>query len=191
MAAPEGQPAALAAPQAVRRLADRWHRAERWLAMSAFMLIAALLILDVTGRELLGPLLRRLGADTGNTGIPGAQQIAVFALVVGAFCGIGIVTASNSALVPRVAFGWIPRAWAPAMNRVADALTGSLMLVVAWYALQFVLASKSTSMRAPVLSWEVWPFQLAIPAGFVSAALRCYLFAAWPGLKPPPPEHQE
>jgi hypothetical protein len=37
----------------------------------------------------------------------------------------------------------------------------------------------------------VWPFQLAIPAGFASAAVRYLLFAAWPGLKPPPPEFQE
>lgn len=159
--------------------------------MAAFVTIAVLLVVDVAGRELLGPLLRRLGIAAATTGIPGAQQIAVFALVVGAFCGIGIVTATNSQLVPRVAFAWVPKAWSPALNRVADAVTGALMLVVAWYGVQFVMASQATSMRAPVLAWEVWPFQLAIPVGFVSAALRCWLFAAWPGLKPPPPELQE
>ena len=178
-------------PAAVQRLFDRWHQAERWVAASAFALIAALLIFDVAGRELVAPLLRMLGFEPGSTSVPGGQQIAVFALVIGSFCGIGIATASNSQLVPRVAFGWIPKAWAPAVNRLADAITGSLMLVVAWYALQFVFASKATSMRAPVLAWEVWPFQLAIPAGFVSAAIRCYLFAVFPGLKPTPPEFQE
>jgi len=178
-------------PLAVKRLLERWHATERWLAFVAFVLIASLLILDVAGREVLGPVLRAFGASTGTTGIPGAQQIAIFSLVVGAFCGIGIVTATNSALVPRVAFGWVPSAWSPAMNRVADAITGALMLVVAWYAAQFVMSSASTSMRAPVLSWEVWPFQLAIPAGFVSAALRCFLFSVWPGLKPLPPDFHE
>lgn len=159
--------------------------------MVAFLTIAVLLIVDVAAREILTPLLRKLGMDIHALGIPGAQQLAVFALVVGAFCGIGIVTATNSALVPRVAFGWIPKAWNLVMNRVADVITGSLMLVVAWYSLQFVLSSKGTNMRAPVLAWEVWPFQAAIPAGFVSAAFRCYLFAAFPGLKLPPPEFQE
>ncbi len=178
-------------PLAVKRLLERWHVVERWLAFVAFTLIAALLILDVAGREILGPLLRAFGASTGTTGIPGAQQLAVFSLVVGAFCGIGIVVATNTQLVPRVAFGWVPSAWSPAMNRIADALTGALMLAVAWYAAQFVMSSAETSMRAPVLSWEVWPFQLAIPVGFVSAALRCFLFSAWPGLKPPPPDFHE
>ena len=65
------------------------------------------------------------------------------------------------------------------------------MLVVAGYGLQFVLSSHATKMQAPVIGWELWPFQAAIPAGFVSAALRCFLFAAWPGLKSPPPEFQE
>ena len=61
----------------------------------------------------IGPLLRAFGASTGTTGIPGAQQLAVFSLVVGAFCGIGIVVATNTQLVPRVAFGWVPAAWSP------------------------------------------------------------------------------
>jgi TRAP-type C4-dicarboxylate transport system permease small subunit len=187
---PELRPGA-AVPPAVRRLAEVWHRVERRIALVAFGAIALLLIADVVGRELLGPVLRGLKLTESDFGVPGAQQMAVFALVIGAFCGIGIVTATNSALVPRVAFGLIPASWAPAMNRIADFVTGSVMLAVAWYAFQFVLASKATQMRAPVLTWEVWPFQLAIPAGFISAALRCWLFAIWPGLKPPPPEHQE
>jgi hypothetical protein len=37
----------------------------------------------------------------------------------------------------------------------------------------------------------VWPFQVAIPAGFLSAALRYFVYAAWPALRPQPPEFQE
>lgn len=184
-------PPAPPVPARVRAFVDGWHRAECRIAAGAFTLIAALLIVDVVGRELLGPLLRGLGVPVGATSIPGGQKIAVFAMVLGSFAGIGIATATNSHLVPRVAFGWIPASWAPAIGRLADLLTAAFMLAVAGYALQFVQSSMATSMRAPVLGWEVWPFQLAIPAGFASAALRYLLFAAWPGLKPPPPEFQE
>lgn len=180
-----------AVPPEVRRLAADWHRAECWLAMAAFACVAALLMFDVLGREVFAPLLRALGVSVGATTVPGGPKIAVFAMVVGAFCGVGIATATNAHLVPRVGFGWVPAAWAPAVARAGDLFTGVFMLGVAWYGLQFVLASKGTSMRAPVLNWEVWPFQLAIPAGFASAALRYLMFAAWPGLKPPPPEVQE
>lgn len=184
-------PPAPAVPEGVRAFVAGWHRAECRVASAAFTLIAALLIVDVVGRELVGPLLRQLGIEIGATSIPGGQKIAVFAMVLGSFCGIGIATATNSHLVPRVAFGWVPQHWSGAVARLGDLFTAGFMLAVAWYGVQFVLASQATSMRAPVLGWEVWPFQLAIPAGFASAAVRYLAFAAFPGLKPPPPEFQE
>lgn len=178
-------------PAGVRALADRWHRIECWIASGCFTLIAALLIVDVVGRELLGPALRALGLPIGATAIPGGQKIAVYAMVLGSFCGVGIATATNAHLVPRVGHRWVPARWSDAVGRVGDLFTGAFMLGVAWYGLQFALGSQATGMRAPVLGWEVWPFQLAIPAGFASAALRYLAFAACPGLKPPPPEFQE
>jgi hypothetical protein len=42
----------------------------------------------------------------------------------------------------------------------------------------------STDLRAPVLNWPVWPFQLAIPLGFLSAAVRYFFFALWPACGP-------
>jgi TRAP-type C4-dicarboxylate transport system permease small subunit len=184
-------PATPPVPAGVKAFVAGWHRAECRVAAAAFTLIAALLIVDVVGRELLGPLLRALGLEIGATSIPGGQKVAVFAMVLGSFCGIGIATATNSHLVPRVAFGWVPQRWAGTVARVGDLFTAVFMVAVAGYGVQFVLASQATGMRAPVLNWEVWPFQLAIPAGFASAAIRYLAFAAFPGLKPPPPEFQE
>jgi len=43
----------------------------------------------------------------------------------------------------------------------------------------------------PVLDWLVWPLQSAIPIGFLSAALRYFVYAAWPAIRPRPPEFQE
>ena len=45
-------------PPRVRRLVEIWHRGECWIAVAAFGFIAAILLLDVIGRELVGPLLR-------------------------------------------------------------------------------------------------------------------------------------
>jgi len=178
-------------PAGVRAVVDRWHRIECRVASVAFTLIAALLIVDVVGRELLAPALRAVGLPIGATGIPGGQKIAVYAMVIGAFCGIGIATATNSHLVPRVGFGWVPQRWSGTVGRLGDLFTAGFMFAVAWFGIQFVLDSRATGMRAPVLGWEVWPFQLAIPAGFASAAVRYLAFAWFPGLKPPPPEFQE
>ena len=178
-------------PPSVRRLVELWHRGECWVAVAAFGFIAAILLLDVLGRELVGPLLRFVGLNPGATGIFAAQKLSVFALVIGSFVGIGIATAAGSHIAPRFAYGWVPAAWGPFMDRLADVLTGIFLVVVAWYGFKFVGSSFKTDLRAPVLDWAVWPIQSAIPLGFLSAAGRYFFYAAWPALKPLPPEFQE
>jgi TRAP-type C4-dicarboxylate transport system permease small subunit len=178
-------------PPSVRRVIELWHRGECWVAVAAFGFIAAILLLDVLGRELVGPVLRFIGLNPGATGIFAAQKLSVFALVIGSFVGIGIATAAGSHIAPRFAYGWVPAAWGPFMDRLADVLTGIFLVVVAWYGFKFVGSSFKTDLRAPVLDWAVWPIQSAIPLGFLSAAGRYFFYAAWPVLKPLPPEFQE
>ena len=178
------------APSGPRRFVDGWHRVECLIAVAAFGLIAALLILDVAGRELLGPIYKLLNIK-GATGVYGAQKLSVYSLVLASFCGIGIATATGSHLLPRVGFGWVPTAWGPAVDRLADAITGLFMVGVAYYGWVFVSSTISTGLRAQAFDMPVWPFQLAIPLGFLSAAVRYFFYAAWPALRPEPPEFQE
>jgi hypothetical protein len=42
-----------------------------------------------------------------------------------------------------------------------------------------------------VINISAWPIQMAIPVGFISAALRYFVFAAWPSVRPVPPAFQE
>lgn len=183
--------AAPAAPAAAVTLLRRWHRTECWLAVLAFSFIAAVLCLDVLGREFYGPVARLLGFQPGAMGVFGSQKLAVYALIIGSFAGIGIATATSVHLVPRVGFKWVPAAWSPRMDRLADLFTGCFLLGVAWYGVSFVLASKASGVLAAVINVSAWPIQLAIPLGFFSAALRYFAFATWPALRPVPPEFQE
>ncbi|MEK9774579.1 MAG: TRAP transporter small permease subunit [Quisquiliibacterium sp.] len=186
--APQAPPAA---PAAVRRILLVWHRTECWLAVACFGLIAALLLTDVLGRELVGPVLRAVGIDLGPMGLFGSQRVSVYALIVGSFAGIGIATATGSHLVPRVGFGWVPKSWDARMDRLASALTGLTLLAVAWYGWVFVDSSRETDLRAAVLGWPVWPMQMAIPLGFLSAAGRYFLYAGWPATRPQPAARQD
>lgn len=179
------------APPAAARLLAVWHRVECWVAVVCFSFIAVILVLDVMGREFVGPFLGFLGLDVGPTGIFASQRLSIYALVVGAFAGIGIATATGSHLVPRVGFGWAPKRWGPAMDRLADIITGAFLLGVTYYGFLFVESSYTVDLRAPVLDWAVWPFQLAIPLGFLSAACRYFVYAIWPVLRPSLPEFQE
>jgi TRAP-type C4-dicarboxylate transport system permease small subunit len=179
-----------AAPQWARSFAAGWHVVECWVAVAAFTFIAVILLLDVVGRELLGPLVRLFGLKAA-TGIFASQKMSVYALVIGAFVGIGIATATGSHLVPRVLFGVVPPSYSLIVNRFADLLTGLFLVGVSYFGFVFVESSFATDLRAPVLNWPVWPFQLAIPLGFISAAMRYFLFALWPDLRPIPPAVQE
>jgi TRAP-type C4-dicarboxylate transport system permease small subunit len=178
-------------PLSALRLVDGWHRGECWLAVACFGFIAGILILDVFGREFLGPFLRFVGIEPGATGIFAAQKLSIFALVIGSFAGIGIATATGAHIVPSFASGWVPAEWKGLYDRAVDLLTGLFLLGVVGFGLKFVGSSFKTDLRAPVLDWPVWPIQLAIPLGFLSAAGRYFVYAAWPALKPVPPEFQE
>jgi TRAP-type C4-dicarboxylate transport system permease small subunit len=179
------------APRAVHSVLRVWHRLECWVAVAAFSFIALVLMIDVLGREFYGPVMSMLGFKVGATGLFGSQKLAVFALVIGSFAGIGIATASGVHLVPRVAFKWVPASWSPHMDRIADVFTGLFLLGVTWYGVLFVVASKDSGVLAAVINVSAWPIQMAIPLGFASAALRYFAFALWPAVRPVPPEFQE
>jgi TRAP-type C4-dicarboxylate transport system permease small subunit len=179
------------APPAVAAVLRVWHRIECWIAVLAFSFIALVLMIDVLGREFYGPVMSLLGFKVGATGLFGSQKLAVFALVIGSFAGIGIATATGVHLVPRVAFKWVPASWSPHMDRIADVFTGLFLLGVAWYGVLFVIASKDSGVLAAVINVSAWPIQTAIPLGFASAALRYFAFAIWPAVRPVPPEFQE
>jgi len=178
------------APAGARRLVDGWHRLECLVAVAAFGFIAVVLILDVAGRELLGPIYKAFDLK-GSPGIYAAQKMCVYALVIGSFCGVGVATATGSHLLPRIGFGWVPESFGPTMNRIADLVTGLFFCGVAWYGWVYVQSSMQAGLRAQAFDMPIWPIQLAIPAGFLSAGLRYFLFAIWPALRPLPPEFQE
>jgi TRAP-type C4-dicarboxylate transport system permease small subunit len=179
------------APPAVAAMLRVWHKIECWIAVLAFSFIALVLMIDVLGREFYGPVMSMLGFKVGATGLFGSQKLAVFALVIGSFAGIGIATATGVHLVPRIAFKWVPASWSSQMDRIADVFTGLFLLGVAWYGVLFVIASKDSGVLAAVINVSAWPIQTAIPLGFASAALRYFIFAIWPALRPVPPEFQE
>ncbi|MCU9839947.1 TRAP transporter small permease [Ruegeria sp. WL0004] len=172
------------APASVERLLSTWHLLERWIAVIAFSLIGLLIFGDVAGREFIGPVGRALGFDVGFSGIYGAGKMSLFMLVIGAFAGLGISVASGAQIVPRIAFGWTPAFLSPAIDRFANLLSGICFLAVAYYGWIFVSASRDIGTVMPGLDWPVWIIQIAIPIGFLSAAIRYSIFAIWPSLAP-------
>jgi TRAP-type C4-dicarboxylate transport system permease small subunit len=180
------------APRSVTRLLDAWHQAECWLAVAAFTFVAAMVAYDVIARQFLGPLLIAAGVDPTALTIRGSQKMAVYAMIVGAFCGIGIATAVGAQMVPKVAFGLVPARWSMHVDRIADALTCGVLLCASYFAIQFVLSSKASGMLSSGgVEIEAWIIQLIVPLGLLSAALRYAVFAIWPAARPTSAEFVE
>lgn len=175
-------------PSAVFTTLKVWHRIECWVAVLCFVFIASLLIIDVMYRELYGPLMDWLELSKGSGGLFGAQKLAIFALVLGSFAGIGIATATGTHLVPQIAFSWFPQSWNVTINRIADFITGLVFLIAAWYGIQFALSTKEFGMIVQVINSSPWLVQMVIPLGFISAGLRYFIFALWPDARPQLPE---
>ena len=178
------------APAFARTIVNRWHRAECLVAVLAFGFIAVVLVADVLGRELLGPIFRAFDIK-GQAGVYASQKMSIYALVIGSFAGVGIATATASHLLPRVGFKWVPAHWGPVVDRCADLFTGLFMAGVAYYGWVYVQSSMTADLRAQAFNIPIWPIQLAIPLGFASAAVRYLFYAAWPALRPALPEFQE
>lgn len=157
-----------------RHLLDSLARFERLVSVLAFVLLVAVVFLDVASREITG------------TGVHWALQIGVYANLVVVMLGLGIASADGAHLRPRFADRWLPAHWEPVLVHAQEALTGLFFLGFALVGAVVVNETRELAERAPVLGNAVWPLQAIIPLVFALAALRHLAYAFWPDLRPRP-----
>jgi TRAP-type C4-dicarboxylate transport system permease small subunit len=151
------------------RWLDRW---ERRLCVTAFSVLAGVMIADVLLRELSG------------NGIPWAVQTAVYANLVVALFGLGLAASSGNHLRPRFADQLLPAAWGARLQRLGHLVTAIALLAFAGLAVAFAMETRSLGEQATVLRIPLWPLQLLIPLAFASGALRYLFFSLRPELAP-------
>ena len=134
--------------------------------------LALLLLADVLGREFF------------DQGIFGAQRVAVYCTIVAGNFGLALAAAAGAHIRPRVADNWLPAAWNAPLDRIADVITGTVFVVVSFFATKLVQESFAFETVSPVIDWEIWPIQAMIPLGYIMAALHYFVFAAYPALRP-------
>jgi TRAP-type C4-dicarboxylate transport system permease small subunit len=134
--------------------------------------LALLLLADVIGRELF------------DQGIFGAQRAAVYCTIVAGNFGLALAAAAGAHIRPRIADKWTPAAWSASLDRLADLITGTVFVAVAFFATKLVQESFGFETVSPVIDWKIWPVQAVIPLGYLMAALHYFIFAAYPALRP-------
>lgn len=152
-----------------RRFLRALNAVESIVAALAYVIVAALLIGDIVGREILGK------------GIFGASRMAVFAAIIAGFLGLSLATAANAHIRPGFMDWVLPGAWA---DRIGDVFACVFFGAAGVFAILFVIQSYDYQEKAAVIYWQLWQIQLVIPYAFFSTALKHGIFAAWPGLKP-------
>ena len=147
-------------------------KAERWITIAAFALMALALLADVISRRLF------------LTGLIGATEIAVMGMVAVAMFGVGIATDEGAHLRPRLFDALIPKAFEALVGRLASLVTAVFFAVFAglagWMVSEsFVLGDRTEILRAPI-----WMLQSLIFIAFATNAVRFFLYALNPALKP-------
>lgn len=176
-----------------RKFLALWSQSERALAFVAFLFISFITVYDVFAREVLARVFFALGLPANTMVIQGGAKMGVYALILGAFIGLGVATQSGAQIVPKVAFRWLPSRWDYRVNQLADVFSGLFFLGAAAIALDFVLSSRQSGMisNAGSLRVPVWMFQAVMPLAFVSVAVRYLVYAIWPSCRPELPEISE
>lgn len=144
---------------------------ESIVATVAYALVAALLMVDVIGREVFASALL------------GIQQLAVYGAIVAGFLGLTLATSDNSHLRPEF-LDFLAGGHGALVARFGDLLSATFYFAGTYVSWTFVQVSMDSGDKAPVLYFLLWPLQLVIPYAFASAGLKHLIFALRPALKP-------
>jgi len=145
---------------------------EAVVAVTAYAVIATLLITDVTLREVFG------------TSIYGALRSSVYLMIITGFLGLGLAAARGRHLRPRFADGLIPARFTVITTRLGDLIMAAVLLGFAWVSVRFVLDAREFGDMARIIGIPLWYLHLVVPYAFLSTALRYLIFAGWPVLRP-------
>ncbi|NDW44185.1 TRAP transporter small permease [Ruegeria sp. PrR005] len=143
---------------------------ESIVATAAYALVAALLMVDVIGREVF------------SSAVLGLQQIAVYGAIIAGFLGLTLATTDNSHLRPEF-LDFLAGRHGHEVARVGDVLSAVFFFAGSYVAWTFVQTSMDSGDKAPVLYFALWPLQLIIPYAFGSAGVKHLIFAIRPDLK--------
>ena len=155
-----------------RGLLHALNRVESLVAAIGLVLVAAILLADVLGREFFG------------SGIFWAPRLASYCTTVAGMLAFSIVVSSGGHLRPRPVDRVFPPRWDNQVNRLADSISAVLCLFLAYHCGLFVHSTLEMDTRAIAIDMPVWIVQIIVPYVFASAAVRYLAYAIFPEIRP-------
>lgn len=140
-------------------------RIEEFLIGGTILFLAALLILHVLGRQLLG------------AGIPGQVELTQMAMVIITFAGIGYGVRKARHISMSAVYDQLTGQSRKALLVTITVFTGALMFYLAWHALDYVTSTYQRGRTSSALTIPLWiPYAIA-PIGLAMAGIQYWLTA--------------
>ena len=158
--------------QISRRILSGLFAVDVTVAISAYVVIAVLLLGDVILRE------------TGGGSLWGAQRISVYLMIVIGFLGLGLAAAKGRHLRPQFLDHVVPARFSETADRIGSGLMALIFGGFGVVGVQFVAEAIEYGDMARIIDIPLWYIQLVVPYAFFSTALRYVLFALHPELRP-------
>lgn len=155
-----------------RSLLDTVSKLERLICLAAFAVMTIALLADVISRKLL------------QTGLVGATEVAVMAMVALSMAGIGIATDAAAHFRLNALDRLIPAPIEGVVDRLAAFLTAVFFGVL--LALTILMISQALALgdRTEILRVPIWILQCFLALAFLTNMLRFLVYALKPDLRP-------
>lgn len=158
--------------RAAQRILTALFALEATIAISAYAVIAGLLLADVASREL------------GAGSIWAAQRISVYLMIIVGFLGLGLAASRGRHLRPRFMDGVLPKALDATAERIGSLLMVGIFACFGVISIHYLAESIQYNDLARTIRIPLWYIQIVVPWAFFSTALRYLIFTVYPGLKP-------
>ena len=147
---------------------------ERTICILAFSIMTLSLLADVIARKAL------------QTGLVGATEIAVMAMIALSMAGIGVASDAGAHFRLSVLDSVFPDSMSEWVDRVAGLITSAFFIILLVLSIIMVGQSLELGDRTEILRVPIWVLQSFIVLAFATNALRYAIYALSPSLRPIP-----
>lgn len=143
---------------------DRWiEQLEKLLIGGSVLFLSGLLVLHALARQLL------------DSGITGQVELTQFSMVIMTFAGLGYAVRRARHIAMSAFYDQLRGKVRKALLVCICAVSGSLMLFLAWHAWDYVTSVRAVGRISSALSIPIWIPYLIAPIGFALAGIQYWL----------------
>lgn len=158
----------------MRQFLDIITRMERFVAGLSIALMAVLLFGDVFLREVF------------HISIPWAQKLSLHLMIFAGSLGVSLASSAGAQLRPEVGDHVLPRLIQPSVVTFRELCTAGFCGFYSWIAFKYVSQSREFGDVNVITGVPLWVVQATFPTVFAVMAIKHFVYAVMPSMRPVP-----